>query len=53
MVRELVKSDLPAGTHKVVWDGTDDDGRDVGSGVYFYRMTIGDFTATKKMLLIK
>jgi hypothetical protein len=53
LVRELLNAELTSGVYNVVWDGTDDDGRDVGSGVYFYRMTSGDFSATNKMLLIK
>ncbi len=52
-VRTLVNGKLPAGAHRVVWDGTDDGGRAVAGGVYFYRLQAGDFVATRKMLLIK
>lgn len=42
-----------AGVHRVIWDGTDEAGRPVASGVYFYRMDAGKFSQTKKMLLVK
>lgn len=38
---------------KLVWDGKDDLGREVGSGIYHYRMRSGDFVQTRKMLLMK
>lgn len=52
-VRSLVDRDMPAGTHTVVWDGRNDDGGSVSSGVYFYRIQARDFTATKKMMMLK
>jgi flagellar hook assembly protein FlgD len=42
-----------AGRHSVVWKGTDLKGNNVSSGVYFYKMTAGTFTKTKKMILMK
>jgi len=36
-----------------VWDGRDSQGNPVSSGVYFYRLTVGDKTLTKKMILVK
>lgn len=52
-VRQLVMGTVPAGTHQVTWDGRDDRGQQVAAGVYFYRLTAGDRTLTKKMVLIR
>jgi hypothetical protein len=52
-VKTLVDGNLSAGEHTYEWDSTDDSGGKVASGVYFYRLTAGDVTATKKMTLIK
>jgi len=52
-VRTLVSGMYEAGVHNVVWNGVSDDGRSVGSGVYFYRMVSGDFVSVKKMLMLK
>ena len=35
------------------WDGKNEGGEPVASGVYFYTLTAGDFTATRKMLIVK
>jgi len=53
LVKRLVNGLRGAGEHSVVWNGDDANGRSVGSGVYFYRMNAGDYTAVRKMLLIK
>jgi len=52
-VRSLVSGVYGAGVHKVVWNGVSDDGRSVGSGIYFYRMVSGEYVGVKKMVLIK
>ncbi len=52
-VKTLVDGDLAAGEHTYEWDATDDSGDRVATGVYLYRLTAGDITATKKMTLIK
>ena len=48
----LVDGEQEAGNHQVVWDAASG-GNEVASGIYFYRLTAGDFTASKKMLLLK
>jgi hypothetical protein len=53
MVRTIVKERKAAGTYQVVWDSRDENGVKVTSGVYFYRIQAGEFTMTKKMLLMK
>ncbi len=37
----------------ITWDGTDDSGKPVGSGIYFYKLKAGNFTSVRKMLLMK
>jgi hypothetical protein len=53
LVRTLVDEARPAGYYIERWDGLNDGGRPVPSGVYFYAVTAGDFKQSKKMLLLK
>lgn len=52
-VRVLVDGEVEPGNYQVVWDGRNDKGEDVSSGIYFYRLTAGEQVATRKMLLLK
>ncbi len=52
-VRCLVDERVEAGTHSVVWDGRDDLGRKVGSGVYLVRMEAREFVEVRKSLLLR
>ena len=52
-VRTLVDEIQEPGLYTATWDGRDTAGREVGSGIYFYRLTVEDFTSTKRMLLLK
>ncbi len=52
-VRSLLDMYLEAGNHRVEWDGTDDGGGAVASGIYFYRVETASGAATRKMLLLK
>ncbi|MCB0722614.1 MAG: T9SS type A sorting domain-containing protein [Ignavibacteriae bacterium] len=52
-IATLVNSKFEAGKYSVDWNGTDNGGALVSSGVYFYRIVAGDFVQTRKMALIK
>jgi hypothetical protein len=52
-VASLVREDRAAGSHLVTWDGTDDRGGRVSSGVYFYKLQTADRVDTRKMTLLK
>ena len=52
-IQVLAEGVRPAGLHRVTWDGTDNRGNVVASGIYVYRMAAGDFEASKKMMLLK
>jgi hypothetical protein len=52
-VRTLVDDALPAGRHAAVWDGRDDDGREMASGTYYYRLVAGETTQTRRMVLVR
>jgi serine protease len=52
-IRTLVNQYQSSGDHSVVWDGRDQGGNQVASGIYFYRMTSAGAVDTKKMLLMK
>ncbi|MFH1277241.1 MAG: FlgD immunoglobulin-like domain containing protein [Candidatus Eisenbacteria bacterium] len=53
LVRTLHDGPAPAGLRSVVWDGTDDSGRAVGSGSYLARMTAGERVETRKISLVR
>lgn len=52
-VTTLVNENQKAGEHSVVWNGTDSSGKNVSSGVYFYRLNTQGMTKTEKMVLMK
>ncbi len=53
LVTTLVDGSFIAGVHHIAWNGRSNEGIDVGSGLYFYRMSGPDFVQTKKMLMLK
>jgi hypothetical protein len=52
-VTTLVDEDQAAGEHLALWDGLDESGTSVATGVYFYRLTVGGEVFSKKMMLLK
>ena len=52
-VRVLVDGEQPPGWHQVVWDGRDQVGRPVASGIYLYRLQTPQFAQTRKMILLR
>jgi flagellar hook assembly protein FlgD len=53
IVHKIIDSDLKSGYYSVVWDGTNELGLKVGSGIYFYRLEAKNFTSSQKMIFIK
>lgn len=53
LVRTLVQERRPAGFHTVSWNGTNQNGETVASGVYLYRLNVGEKSFSKKMSLLK
>ncbi|OPX32160.1 hypothetical protein B1H10_07855 [candidate division KSB1 bacterium 4484_188] len=52
-VRTLVNRNQAAGTQSVVWDGRNNAGNSVASGIYYYRLQAGNFVQVKKMMLLR
>ena len=52
-VTTLAKETKEPGYYNVIWEGKDSEGKDVPSGVYFYKMTADGFSSTMKMILMK
>jgi hypothetical protein len=53
LVRTLLDEEKQPGAHVVTWDGKDQQGEQVSSGIYFYRLQAGDESEVKKMVLLK
>ncbi|NOQ98032.1 MAG: T9SS type A sorting domain-containing protein [Calditrichae bacterium] len=52
-VYTLLHWQMPAGRHQVIWNSRNDSGQKFGSGIYFYRISAGDYVQTRKMILLK
>ena len=53
LVRTLIDEETSNGESTVIWNGTDDRGRPVASGVYFYQLKVDGQSQAKKMILLK
>jgi len=58
LVRTIDEGDKSVGTHTVIWDGKNDDGENVSSGIYFYQLRTkvdgqSDYNKTMKMVLVR
>ena len=52
-LRTLISGSLPAGHHRLQWDGRNERGESVASGAYLYQLLAGDFVATRQLTLLK
>jgi flagellar hook assembly protein FlgD len=52
-VRHLVDKISPAGDHHTHWDGTDDAGKRVVSGIYLYQLVTDEVITSRKMILLE
>ena len=52
-IAQVADADYVAGEHSIRWNGVDDSGREMPAGIYFCRMNVGSFVATRRMLLVK
>lgn len=53
LVKTLLEENLSAGTYTVHWDGSNSSGEKVASGIYFYKLTAGEYSQTRKMCMVK
>ena len=53
VVNNLINTNQSSGYKSVQWDATNNQGEPVSAGVYLYKIQVGDFVDTKKMILLK
>ncbi len=53
LVKTLLNEEKAAGNHSIVWDGRDNNGSAASSGIYYYKMSAGKYSSTKKMIMMK
>jgi flagellar hook assembly protein FlgD len=52
-IKTLFAEKMHSGNHSIIWKGKDENNMQVASGIYFYKLTIGNQTITKKLILLK
>lgn len=52
-VKTLVDHDAPAGSYTVRWDGKDEHGHNLATGIYIYRFETGSYVASKRLALVR
>jgi hypothetical protein len=52
-IKTLTSTQYPAGSHQIQWDGRDDRGNSVSTGIYVYRILAGEYRQSRKMMLLK
>ena len=52
-IKTIVNEIMSTGNHQILWQGTNDKGKSVSSGIYFYKLRAGRYTETGKMILLK
>ncbi|NIT59597.1 MAG: T9SS type A sorting domain-containing protein [Aliifodinibius sp.] len=52
-IRTLISQKQSVGDHQVIWDGRDDGGHEVASGVFIYQLRAGEYVDVKKMVLMR
>ena len=53
LVKNLASGKFPAGSNRIIWDGENDSGRAVASGIYFYKFSTGSTVSVKQMTMLK
>jgi len=53
LVKNLVDANKKAGYHSTTWDGTDNSGLRMATGMYMYKIKAGDFVDTRKIIMLK
>ena len=52
-VKTLLRETCESGNHSIIWNGDDDSGKSVSSGIYLYKLDVGDYHKVRKMILLK
>jgi photosystem II stability/assembly factor-like uncharacterized protein len=52
-LRTLVNGRMPVGSHNIEWDGRNQQGHDVASGIYIYRLQVGSYLQTRRLMLLR